>query len=67
MMRKLKLALDSVRVDSFAANDGGLAAARGTLRAFAATDACPTNYCATVPLFCETVFAPQCTGTTCTG
>jgi hypothetical protein len=65
-MRKLKLSLDSVRVDSFAVADA-VSAARGTLRAFAATDDCPTRYCATIPLTCETRFAPQCTGTTCTG
>ena len=64
-MRKLKLEMDSVRVESFAI--GGGSTPRGTMRAFVATDACPTRYCATVPLFCETVFAPQCTGTTCTG
>ncbi|HSU12561.1 hypothetical protein [Longimicrobium sp.] len=66
-MKKLRLELDAVRVESFATARGRAVSTRGTMRAFAATDACPTNHCATVPLFCETVFAPQCTGTTCTG
>ena len=72
-MRKVKLELDSVHVESFATASGGLARMRGTMRAHedvptgTLTQDCPTNYCATVPLICATVFAPQCTGTTCTG
>lgn len=67
-MKKLRLELESVRVESYS-TDGGVDALRRTVRGHEAevTRECPTNYCATVPLFCETVFAPQCTGTTCTG
>jgi hypothetical protein len=68
-MEKLKLELDSVQVESFATACDGADTARGTLRGHEAevTRDCPTNFCATVPLLCRTVFAPQCTGTTCTG
>jgi len=68
-MKKLRLELDAVRVESFATAGAGAGAPRGTLRGHeaAVTRECPTNFCATVPLLCETVFAPQCTGTTCTG
>ena len=72
-MKKLKLEPGAVRVESFATARGQVSTLRGTVRLHEAeptgtiTQACPTNYCATVPLLCETVFAPQCTGTTCTG
>ncbi|HEX6749770.1 MAG TPA: hypothetical protein VF092_20935 [Longimicrobium sp.] len=73
-MRKLRLELDSVSVDSFATGRE-THALRGTMHAHGASglpcdathNGCPTQFCATVPLLCETVFAPQCTGTTCTG
>jgi hypothetical protein len=71
-MRKVRLELDSVHVESFATARSGLAQMRGTMRAHeeiptgTLTQACPTNYCATVPVTCATDFAPQCTGTTCT-
>jgi hypothetical protein len=73
-MRKLRLELDSVAVESFAAG-AGAGGLRGTLHAHAASgtacdvtyNGCPTQYCATVPVTCPTDFAPACTGTTCTG
>jgi hypothetical protein len=71
-MKKLLLELDSVQVESFATARDAAATLRGTMRAHedvttgTLTRDCPTNYCATVPLYCDTVFAPECTGTTCT-
>jgi len=69
-----KLRLEGLEVESFATADV-VPSTRGTVQANDASGApcdlthngCPTQYCATVPLLCETVFAPQCTGTTCTG
>lgn len=68
-MEKLRLDLDTVQVESFTTAGDGASTKRGTLHGHEAeaTRECPTNYCATVPLLCQTVFAPQCTGTTCTG
>jgi hypothetical protein len=69
-----KLRIEGLEVESFATVDVA-PVARGTVQANDASGApcnltyngCPTQYCATVPLLCETRFAPQCTGTTCTG
>jgi hypothetical protein len=68
-MKKLRLELDTMRVESFATAGAVAGMPCGTLRGHeaAVTQDCPTNFCATVPLLCKTVFAPQCTGTTCTG
>lgn len=69
-----KLRLDAFEVESFT-TAGEAPTTRGTVQANEVSGApcnvtyngCPTQYCATVPVTCETSFAPQCTGTTCTG
>jgi hypothetical protein len=66
-MKKLRLLVDAVSVESFATTAPPAAHSVGTVRAHAESGApcdltrsCPTNFCVTIPVTCDT-FQP-CTG-----
>jgi hypothetical protein len=63
-MKKLRLVLESIEVESFAADGEAADEARGTVRAQAdpTIRACLTMYCATVVAVCDTDPPPCLTG-----
>ena len=60
-MRKLKLRMDALSVESFATSAPPAAHGGGTVHAHGASGvpcdlsrSCPTNYCVTIPVTCDT-------------